>query len=68
MGITGVLGQSTNYNGYTSSKYELQIQYYHPLNQWLLGATNGNQGQTVMTFEASSLSTTYNGLTAQNML
>ena len=22
--------------------------YYHPLNQWLLGATNGNQGQTVM--------------------
>ena len=27
---------------------KLQIPYYHPLNQWLLGATNGNQGQTVM--------------------
>ena len=27
---------------------KLQIQYYHPLNQWLLGATDGNQGQTVM--------------------
>ena len=27
---------------------KLQISYYHPLNQWLLGATNGNQGQTVM--------------------
>ena len=25
-----------------------QIPYYHPLNQWLLGATNGNQGQIVM--------------------
>ena len=24
------------------------IPYYHPLNQWLLGATNGNQGHTVM--------------------
>ena len=38
---------STNYNGYNSSKYsyKLQIPYYHPLNQWLLGATNGNQGQ-----------------------
>ena len=27
---------------------KLQISYYHPLNQWLLGATNGNQGQTMM--------------------
>ena len=26
----------------------LQIPYYHPLNQWLLGATDGNQGQIVM--------------------
>ena len=25
-----------------------QISYYHPLNQWLLGVTNGNQGHTVM--------------------
>ena len=23
----------------------LQIPYYHALNQWLPGATNGNQGQ-----------------------
>ena len=22
--------------------------YYNPLNQWLLGAANGNQGQMVM--------------------
>ena len=38
------------YNGYNCSKYafKLQIAYYHPLNQWLLWATNGNQGQTVM--------------------
>ena len=28
---------------------KLQIPYYHPLNQWLLGATNGNQGQIVIT-------------------
>ena len=27
---------------------QLQVPYYHPLNQWLLGATNGNQGQTMM--------------------
>ena len=27
---------------------KLQIPYYHPLNQWLLGATNRNQGQIVM--------------------
>ena len=25
-----------------------QIPYYHPLHQWFLGATNINQGQTVM--------------------
>ena len=25
-----------------------QIPYYHLLNQWLLGATNGNQGQRMM--------------------
>ena len=37
---------STNYNGYNSSKYALNFKftYYNPLNQWLLGATDGNQG------------------------
>ena len=29
-------------------KLKFQIPYYYPLNQWLLWATNGNQGQTVM--------------------
>ena len=45
-----VLRLSNTYNGYNSSKYALkpQIPYYHPLNQWLLGATNGNQGQIMM--------------------
>ena len=28
--------------------FKLQIPYYHPLNQWLLGATSANQGQTMM--------------------
>ena len=48
--IIEVLRLSTNYNGSNSSKYaiKLQISYYQPLNQWLLGATNGNQGQTVI--------------------
>ena len=27
---------------------QLQIPYYHPLNQWLLGATSANKGQTMM--------------------
>ena len=27
---------------------KLQIPYYHSLNQWLLGATSGNQEQAVM--------------------
>ena len=26
----------------------LKFPIYHPLNQWLLGATNDNQGQIVM--------------------
>ena len=30
------------------SPFKVNVTYYHPLNQWLLGATNGNQGQTVM--------------------
>ena len=40
---------------------KLQIPYYHPLNQWLLGATNGNQGQTLMQFKVLRISTTHNG-------
>ena len=41
-------------NGYNRSKkfkklqLKLQIPHYHPLNQWFLGTTNGNQGQTMM--------------------
>ena len=27
---------------------QTQIPHYHPLNQWLLEATNGNQGQKMM--------------------
>ena len=38
-------------------KLKLQIMspitYYHPPNQWLLGSTNGNQGQTVMHLQCS---------------
>ena len=29
-----------------------QISYYHTLNQWLLGVTNGNQGHTVVHLHA----------------
>ena len=45
-----VIRLSTNCNGPNRTKYalKLQIPYYQPLNQWLLGATNGNQGQTGM--------------------
>ena len=32
---------------------QTSIPYYHPLNQWLLGATNGNQGQAVMHIQSS---------------
>ena len=41
-----ILRLSTHYNGYKPLKLclKLQIPYYHLLNQWLLGATNGNQG------------------------
>ena len=37
-----ILRLSTHYNGYKPLKIclKLQIPYYHPLNQWLLGATN----------------------------
>ena len=35
------------------SPFKVKVTYYHPLNQWLLGATNGNQGQTVMHLQCS---------------
>ena len=33
--------------------FKLQIPYYQQLNQWLLGATTGNQGQKVAHFQSS---------------
>ena len=30
------------------SPFKVKVIYYHPLNQWLIWATNGNKGQTVM--------------------
>ena len=35
------------------NKSQTSIPYYRPLNLWLLGATNGNQGQTVMHLQCS---------------
>ena len=35
------------------STFKVKVTYYHPLNQWLMGATNGNQGQTVMHLQCS---------------
>ena len=35
------------------SHFKVTVTYYHPVNQWLLGATNGNQGQTVMHHQCS---------------
>ena len=32
---------------------KLQIPYYHKLNERLLGATNGNRGQTVIYYQRS---------------
>ena len=43
----GLVLSLSKYNGLKIC-LKLQIPYYHPLNQWLLGATNGNQGQTRM--------------------
>ena len=45
-----VLGPSMIYNGYNCSKYALNFKFpiITLLNQWLLWATNGNQGQKVM--------------------
>ena len=38
------------YNGYNCSKYALnfKLPIIIPLNKWLPGATDGNQGQKVM--------------------
>ena len=44
-----------------------QISYYQPLNQWLLGATNGNQGQNDDHLSFLDYQLTIMGLTAQNM-
>ena len=35
------------------SPFKVKVTYYHPLHQWLLGATNGNEGQTVMHLQYS---------------
>ena len=36
------------YGNIVSSHFKVKVTYYHPLNLWLLGATNGNHGQAVM--------------------
>ena len=42
--------------------------YYHPLNQWLPGATNGNQGQAVMHLQSSETNQPLTmGIRPQNM-
>ena len=35
------------------SPFKVKVTYYHPPNLWLLGATNGNHGQTVMHLQCS---------------
>ena len=35
------------------SPFKVKVTYYHPVNQWLLGTTNGNQEQTVMHLQCS---------------
>ena len=35
------------------SPFKVNVTYHHPLNQLLLGATNGNHGQTVMHLQYS---------------
>ena len=44
-GTFKVLRIFMTYNGYNMSKYasNFKIPHYNPLNQWLLGATNGNK-------------------------
>ena len=51
------MAQTSNQNIAQTSKFP----YYHPLNEWLLWATNGNQGQTVTHFQSSkTINHTYN--------
>ena len=47
--------------------FKLQIPYYHPQNLWLLGATNGNQGQTVMHLQCSETQPHIMVIRPQNM-
>ena len=35
------------------SPFKVKVTYYHSLNLWLIGATNGNHGQTVMHLQCS---------------
>ena len=50
------------------SPFKVEVTYYHPLNQWLLGATNGNHGQTVMHLQCSDDYQPYiMGIRPQNM-
>ena len=35
------------------SPFKVKVTYYHPLNQWLIGATNGKHGQAVMHLHCS---------------
>ena len=35
------------------SPFKVKVTYYYPLNEWLLGATNGNYRQTVMHLQCS---------------
>ena len=47
---------------------KLQIQYYHPLNQWLLGATNGKpRTKSDGPLKLVVYQPTIMGITAQNM-
>ena len=49
------------------SPFKVKVTYYHPLNQWLIGATNGNQGQTVMYLQCSETINHSLGIRLQNM-
>ena len=45
----------TKWAQHLSTCLKLQSPYYHPLNQWLLGATNGNERQAVMHLQSSEI-------------
>ena len=48
------------------SPFKVNMTYNDPLNQWLLGTTNGNQGQTVMYHQCSETINHYNGYKISN--